>query len=119
MYERFFLEGTTATKYNVFKYLNERSTQSITVAQIAKAMNSSYSKAQHATESMISDLQAMQTQLGNDAAAAATDFRVSPSALRPRITVTTCSASPPPSSFTTKFSRARRSTWLNSPRNKA
>ena len=76
MYERFFLEGTTATKYNVFKYLNERSTQSITVAQIAKAMNSSYSKAQHATESMISDLQAMQTQLGNDVAAAATDFRV-------------------------------------------
>lgn len=60
MYERFFLEGTTATKYNVFKYLNEHGDLSITVAQIAKAMNSSYSKAQHATESMTSDLQTLQ-----------------------------------------------------------
>jgi hypothetical protein len=76
MYERFFLEGTAATKYDVFKYLNEHGDKSITVAQIAKALRSSYSKAQHATELMTSDLQSLQHRLGNEQAAQASDFRV-------------------------------------------
>lgn len=75
MYERFFLEGASLTKFNVFRYLKERSAHSITVAQVAKAMVSSYSKAQHAVSAMLEDLNTINTQRRAAPVADSSDFR--------------------------------------------
>lgn len=69
------LDTQASTNLIIFKYLKSHDTTSVTVAELAKVLDSSYSKAQHALNTILADLATMQGIAPEDAPAKLAGFR--------------------------------------------
>ena len=75
MFNEYLLDTQAHTNLIIFKYLKSHDTTSVTVAELAKALDSSYSKAQHALNTILADLATMQNIPLEDAPAKMAGFR--------------------------------------------
>ncbi|MCI1284026.1 MAG: helix-turn-helix domain-containing protein [Lacticaseibacillus songhuajiangensis] len=75
MFNEYLLDTQASTNLIIFKYLKSHDTTSVTVAELAKVLDSSCSKAQHALNTILADLATMQNIPLEDAPAKMAGFR--------------------------------------------
>lgn len=76
MFEHYLLDKQACTNLKIFKYLKNNAVGSVTVADLAKVIDASYSKAQHSLIAIVNELAQMRPDLAVDLPPKIAGFRV-------------------------------------------